>query len=116
MTAASTGMCHTPQPATVAVRYRPGVGIVHVGGDLDIATTPVLRSALAYVEASDVEVWVDLSSVAFMDASALGVLVESYGRAPGRGRAMRLVNAPARIVRLLQLAELDGLLRPAAVG
>jgi anti-anti-sigma factor len=115
MTAASTGIFQGPQPATVAVRFRPGAAIVHVGGDLDIATVPLLRSALAYVEASDVDVWVDLAGIAFMDASALGALVESHGRAPGRGRAMRILNAPTHVVRLLELAQLDELLDSALV-
>ncbi|BCJ51951.1 anti-sigma factor antagonist [Actinoplanes sp. NBRC 14428] len=63
------------------VAARPGRGctVVEVRGDLDMATSPQLREGVErLIGAGDRRVVVDLTSVGFMDSSALGALVTAF--------------------------------------
>lgn len=74
------------------------------GGDLDIASAPVLAAALVVLaELGARRVVVDLCDVTFMDCAGLGVLLEADVRLPD-GLHVRGPSAPVR--RLLGLAGL----------
>jgi anti-sigma B factor antagonist len=81
--------------------------LVWVRGEHDIATRASLAVTLARAEQLDgVPLLVDLSSVTFMDASTIGVLVASRNRLRSRGLSLQL-RAPSP--RALQVLELCGL-------
>ncbi|MBI2706075.1 MAG: STAS domain-containing protein [Actinobacteria bacterium] len=81
-----------------------------VEGSLDLDTAPLLRDALQDLRANGAETLViDLRLVGFVDSVALSVLVAANRRFVEEGAAMTL-KVPDRIRRLLEIAELDGVL------
>ena len=64
-----------------------------VGGDVDLASAPALREALA----DPAVVVVDMAAVTFIDAAGLGVLIEAHRR----HRAGLTLRVPSAIVRRL---------------
>ena len=69
--------------------------VVAISGDLDVRTTPQLRAHLA--ELGNRKVVVDLTSVEFLDATGLGVLVGALKRARTRHGSVQLVCPGGRI-------------------
>ena len=84
-----------------------GVPVVIVRGEIDLATAPELRLHLRDVaSAGHASAVVDLTSVTFLDSTALGVLVGAQRRFREAGGQMGLVmNSP----RLLKIFEVTGL-------
>ena len=86
----------------------PGEVVIYVVGELDIATTPVLRGSLS--DFLDVDTpWstleVDLAAAPFVDVSAAGLLLNAHRRAEERGTTLSLTHCSAQLVRLLHLAH-----------
>jgi anti-anti-sigma factor len=84
---------------------------LRVVGEIDYSTSPQLREALVDVlHARGPDAVVDLSAVAFIDASGIGVLVGAAKLADSRGGQL-IIRNPSRAVRLvLDVLELDGAL------
>jgi anti-sigma B factor antagonist len=80
-----------------------GVGLKLIG-EVDLATAPQLREALAAFGPS--EVVLDLSELTFMDSSGLGVLLTFAGSRNGNGPVVLLDPLPS-IERLFAIAELE---------
>jgi anti-sigma B factor antagonist len=81
--------------------------VVAVSGDVDIATAPALRAALAQALDGGRRVVVDLGDVPFLDSTGLGLLVAAYNRAAAGGGAL-VIARPQRIVRnALRLVQVD---------
>ena len=85
--------------------------VLQVTGEIDAATAPLLREGLLETIASGGRRLVlDLSAVAFMDSTALGVLVGTHKRLRTLDGSLRLVaNTPAS-TRILTLTGLDHVL------
>ncbi|MGJ7440384.1 STAS domain-containing protein [Aquipuribacter sp. MA13-6] len=80
------------------------------GGDLDIASAPVLASALqVLVDLRVRTVLLDVSAVAFMDCAGLSVLLDADARLED---GLRLVGPSSAVVRLLRLLDLSSRLPP----
>lgn len=96
----------------VTVEHRgEGVVAVLVAGEVDVTAAGVLRERLIDLFAqggvSD-ELVVDLTQVAFIDSTGLGVLVGAAKRAAAAGARMSVVaSAPAR--RAIRITGLDQL-------
>jgi anti-anti-sigma factor len=94
----------------VAVVDQPAV--VRVRGEVDIATAPRLRGALAeeqwrrQQESAAAPLVVDLSEVTFMGACGLGVLVRALGEARRSGGDLVLRNPTSTTMRMLDLTGL----------
>ena len=82
--------------------------VVVLGGELDLATVPLLeRAVLPLVERADVHVLeFELADLGFMDSSGLGVLL----RAVGAGKTVRLRNPSAVVRDLVSASGLAGVL------
>jgi anti-anti-sigma factor len=82
-----------PPPETkINVSVVEGCGVVAVSGEIDIATAGQLVALLAAeIDQRPDGVVVDLSGVAFMSSSGLGVLIESQETAQAVHTAFRLV-------------------------
>lgn len=81
--------------------------VVAVSGEIDVATAPDLREHLVALESANAsEVIVDLTSVTFIDSTALGVLVGAYRRFRNAGGVLRLVVTEPRILKVLEITEL----------
>lgn len=98
------------QPVKEVVREGADV-IVRLSGELDLYNAPVLREALA--AAADLvpeRLIIDLGEVAFVDSTALGVLLETRARLTDKDRFV-LAAAGAETRRTLQVSGLDRQIR-----
>jgi anti-anti-sigma factor len=92
----------------LSTRKHDGTVTVTVAGELDIATTPELRSYLDKVLlARPGQVIIHLSGVSFIDAGGLGTLVTFKNRAARQHTALLLAGVPAAMLRLMELTKLD---------
>ena len=93
-------------------RPSTATALATVSGEVDVATTPQLRSTLH--ELADDEsvrtVIVDLDGVDFIDSSGLGVLIGCARRlrSRGDGRELRLVCSRVNLLRVFEITGLDG--------
>lgn len=83
--------------------------VLVVDGDVDLATLPRLRNALArlVVDHSGRLVAVDVSAVTLLDDCGLGVLMGAAAHARGTGGDVTLVCRPGRLRERLALTGLD---------
>jgi len=82
----------------------PGGAVLAVVGELDVATAPVLASALA---AESGRLVLDLSGLTFCDAAGIGVMLRSRTRLRTAGGDLVLLAPPPLLRRLLTLLRLD---------
>lgn len=81
---------------------------ISVAGEIDYGTASQLRSALVdLVHGGAAEVVVDLSSVTFIDSTALSVLVQAKQRFDDAGQRMSVTGTQPRVARVLELAGLN---------
>jgi anti-sigma B factor antagonist len=94
------------------VRPEPAIALVEVMGEIDVATTPQLRSVLHELadDESASTVLVDLDGVDFIDSSGLGALIGCSRRlrSRGDGRELRLVCSRVNLLRVFEITGLDG--------
>src|SRR5690348_15689743 len=84
---------------------------VVLDGEIDIATCPAIRrSLMAAIRGRNVHLAVDMSGVAFIDATGIGVLVDAANRARKAGGGLSLLAPSWPVRRLLDLFHLDGTL------
>jgi anti-sigma B factor antagonist len=92
----------------VLVNKSGDVTIVHVAGEVDVASAPELRSRLEEVGPAEGRVIVDLTEVGFLDSTGLGVLVAGWKRFQnGEGTScLSLVVTRPEILRVLEVTGL----------
>ena len=86
--------------------------VVGVAGEIDNYTAPQLRDALA--EALDrgaTQLVVDLSETAFLDSSALGVLVGVSKHRSADGHTIAIACPNQQLRRLFEISRLDEVIR-----
>lgn len=94
---------------SVSTRYSSEPPVVEVGGEIDLATAPILDRHLAsLIGPGSPDVVIHLGRVTFMDASGLGVLIRADNLARVHGGRVRLAALPDRLARLLRITGLDG--------
>lgn len=85
--------------------------VLDVTGEIDIATSPQLRSAVEAAFASGArELCIDLSRTEFMDSTGLHVLTDAARHARTVGCRLEVVCPPGNVRRVIELAGLDGVL------
>jgi anti-anti-sigma factor len=82
---------------SITVRDLPGVHIVSLHGELDIASADGLADALVEVAGSTVVV--DLSDLAFMDSTGISALAAARNRILAEDQGRLIVTRPGGIVR-----------------
>ncbi len=85
-----------------------GHPVARPAGDLDLATVPSLENLLDCAAQHSEYIVVDMSSVAFMDCSALKVLLRAHHAARSRGGAVVLVEVACFFRHLLALTQVQG--------
>jgi anti-sigma B factor antagonist len=80
--------------------------VVHVRGEVDLATSPALADALAGITTREGPVVVDLTEVGFLDSSGLSVLLQARERLAA-GSGLRLVVTKPALQRVLAVTGLD---------
>jgi len=97
------------RPGELVVRWtepRVGLIVVHVAGELDLATAGQLERQLWEVSPA-AAVIVDLSEVRFLAAAGIAVLLRAADRARDERRGLAVVVVRHTIRRVLRLTEAD---------
>ena len=84
--------------------------VIHVGGEIDIATCERLRDALEPHLGPRQSVILDLSGVEFIDSSGLHVLEQARGTLTADGGSLVLRNPSKAAHRLLTVVQTEDLL------
>jgi len=88
------------------VQQQDDRAVVHVSGEIDLATCPQLRDVLAeLVDRGIYHLVVDLEQVSFLDSSGIGVLMGVYRRIREHGGSLRLTAPSAQVRRVLDLTR-----------
>ena len=98
---------------SVTTRTADDCTVVTASGDVDISTSPELRSALAEVTAAGAgsrAIVVDLGDVSFVDSTALGVLVGAYTAIRNKGGRFAIVNDHESVLKVLRITALHDVL------
>jgi anti-sigma B factor antagonist len=83
--------------------------VVAIKGDIDLKNSPDLRNALIGLikDKMPARLILDLSSVTYMDSSAIAVLVEMLQKLKKAGGKVCLIHVQPRVKGLLEIARLD---------
>ena len=86
--------------------------VVAAGGELDMYTSELLREQLAdVIERGGQRLLVDLTGVAFMDSTALGVLVNAAQALRSSGGQLVVVADDPRVTRVFEITGLERVFR-----
>ncbi len=109
--AAGSGSPATAGKIAFAISQRqldPRTAALGVEGDLDLASAPSLKFALADALGGGAsQIVIDLAKVSFIDSTALGVLVGVH-RSLAKGTRMAIVCTKAEVLNIFELTGLDG--------
>lgn len=75
---------------------------LHLRGELDLSTLPLFMRALGGAQANASIVSVDLQELAFIDCSALKVIVDANALAQSVGNRLTLVRGSGQVDRILR--------------
>jgi anti-sigma B factor antagonist len=89
------------------ITERAGAVIVAIHGDIDLAHSAQLRTALIDCVGRGEAVVVDLENVTVIDSSGVASLLEAYQGARKRGKRFVLAGGNESVKRVLKLARLD---------
>ncbi|MFL6022638.1 MAG: STAS domain-containing protein [Marmoricola sp.] len=93
---------------SLAVDDVDGRAVVRVAGDVDIDTSPSLRSKVReLLDSGRRALVIDVSGVDFIDSTGLGVLVGALKETQNREGTLDLVCTQHRMLKLLHLTGLD---------
>jgi anti-sigma B factor antagonist len=93
---------------SVSSTERGASTVVHVAGEIDVYTAPLLREVLdKQIAAGRTDLVVDLEQVTFMDSTGLGVLVGRLKLVRGQNGSLRIVSAQDRILKVFKITGLD---------
>jgi phospholipid transport system transporter-binding protein len=87
-----------------------GAGRYRVSGELTFATARDLLRAAQTQFAKDAAAEVDLAAVSAADSAGLALLIEWYRTASEAKKAIRFIGAPAQLLALAKISDLEWLL------
>jgi anti-sigma B factor antagonist len=89
--------------------HRSANGAVVVSGEIDVMSAAALRQTLlrALEEEASATLVVDLSAVAFIDASGVGALVDVANQAAARRRRLTVTRPSAAVRRIMTILGAD---------
>ncbi|TYB70172.1 STAS domain-containing protein [Nonomuraea sp. PA05] len=101
-------------PLHLTTSRHNGTLMVSVAGELDIATTELLRSHLlallqeaGHSQAPGTELVIEVSRLSFIDAAGLGILVSVQNQAAHQHTPLHIEGVPPNMRRLLRITGLD---------
>ncbi|GAA3649696.1 STAS domain-containing protein [Nonomuraea antimicrobica] len=101
-------------PLHLTTSRHDGTLTVNVSGELDIATTEILRSHLLGLlreagqsRRGDMALVVEVSGLTFIDAAGLGIFVCARNQALDQRTPLRIEGVPPGMRRLLRITGLD---------
>ncbi|MDG2423044.1 MAG: STAS domain-containing protein [Phycisphaerales bacterium] len=96
-------------PMTLAIDRHDNLVVIRPEGDIDLASSPGLRSQLRDVLASaNGKIVVDLKDVPYMDSSGVATLVELLQSCRRDQIELILCQLGERVLSVFQIARLDG--------
>jgi anti-sigma B factor antagonist len=95
------GKVHTEANGTI-----PGLTVVSVSGELDLAMAPTMESHLSVALGDGKDIVIDLADATFIDSVALGVLTWALERSGDSGRKLFLIIRDPRVLRVFELTGL----------
>ena len=99
-----------PSAFGFSVAQAGGAARVAVCGEIDIASSDELRSALLTLSDQGVrQVTVDLAELAFIDSTGLGALIRVLKHYRERGGDLKLANPTRPVAKVLEITSLDKL-------
>ena len=91
----------------VDVEKREGASIVSPRGEVDLSTSPELRTALqGAISSKPLRLVVNLSDTPSMDSSAIATLIEAMRLSKSAGVKLRLAAVQKRVYSVLEIARL----------
>ena len=98
----------TGPPIAIVAEQLGDWHVLHVHGELDVETAPVLREACSdAVSDGHTSLILDLSDVPFIDSSGLSVLISAQRVVRLAEGRLRLATAAPPTLRLLRITRLD---------
>jgi anti-sigma B factor antagonist len=99
-------------PFAVEVSGPPEAPVVGVSGEIDVATSPQLRTELNSLIARGARnITLEFGGVSFVDSSGLGVLVGTYKRLrEDSDGSIRIVGAQASVRKVFEITGLEAAL------
>ena len=99
-----------PSAFGFSVAHAGGAARVAVRGEIDIASSDELRSALLTLSEQGVcDVTVDLADLAFIDSTGLGALIRVLKHYRENGGDLKLANPTKPVAKVLEITSLDQL-------
>ncbi len=94
------------------VAEHEGSAEVHLVGDLDISTAPLLREGLLNLLGGQARhITLDMARLGFIDSTGLSVVVAAFNRARQDGREVVLRNPRPPARKVLEISGLDTVMR-----
>jgi anti-anti-sigma factor len=78
--------------------------LIAPGGELDLATVPVVEEELRRAEQSEDLIVLDLGDVTFMDSTGIRMVIAADQRLRSHDASLRIVHVPPHVSRLFELA------------
>ena len=92
----------------VKTECEDGVCVVTVTGEVDVYTSPGLKTRLLdAIDSGCSRMIVALDGVTFIDSSGLGVLVGALRRLKERGDELRIVCSRDQVIKIFRITGLD---------
>jgi anti-sigma B factor antagonist len=92
----------------IEVRHEAGRVVVCLDGELDMASTSLLQSAIEGAELDPrAMVVLDLQQLAFIDSTGLRVVLQVRERCRERGQEFAVTRGSAQVQRLLHVTGID---------
>jgi anti-sigma B factor antagonist len=85
----------------------PGLPIVAVSGEVDLALAPSMEEQIASALDQSHAVIVDLGAATFIDSVALGTLISARQRCESSGETLYLIVSDHRVKRVFELTGLE---------
>lgn len=96
----------------VVIDRKPNCLIVRLEGDIDLASSPSLRSKLRTIlDDPHDHIVVDLEAVPYMDSSGVATLVELLQSCRQKSVELTLCRLSERVLSVFQIARLDGVFK-----
>jgi anti-sigma B factor antagonist len=99
-----------PRPvdqASFRLQESDSFAVVIASGEIDLSTSPSLRSMLAAAAESSDRVLVDMTAVTFLDSTGLGVLAAAQMSGRAAGRSVVLFGGTGMVKEVLHITRLD---------
>ena len=101
---------YTPVEIHTCVDTDNRVAVIRVGGEIDVATAPLVQQAILAQIQCRTSTIADLADVTFLDASGVGMLIRADQLARRRGVRLTFTHPTGLVARVLRLTQADRIL------